>query len=328
VNRFIWGSLAGLVVGAAVAWSVSSRHPSEDDQEKTKEHGELSRVLHTNGLTLVKLDQQSRQRAGLQVAPLAAASLRPEHRGYGRVLDPAPLAALVAEIATAQAALEASSKEFQRLKLLYSAGQNVSARALEAAEAAMKRDQIAAETGHSKLVSGWGKAIVSQPDVAGFVRSLSALETALVRIDLPLGQSLKEPAVGGRIAALAAPDQPLEAEFIGPVPVADAQTQGQGFLFLLRKNPLPPGTAVLGWLAVSAKAREGVIVPRSALVRHEGEAFVYLQVDEELFERKEVALEHPLPNGWFVEDGLKPEQKIVLTGAQQLLSEELKAVEF
>ena len=50
-------------------------------------------------------------------------------------------------------------------------------------------------------------------------------------------------------------------------------------------------------------------------------------MDEELFERKDVALERPLADGWFVEDGLQPKQKIVVTGAQQLLSEELKGPE-
>ena len=62
----------------------------------------------------------------------------------------------------------------------------------------------------------------------------------------------------------------------------------------------------------------------SALVRHEGEVFVYVQTSDELFLRQEIELDHPLSEGWFVDEGLKPGQKLVLTGAQQLLSEELK----
>src|SRR6266496_4629562 len=128
----IWGTLAGVVLGAAAVWSVLRQHPSEGNKDTTKKRAEPSRVIQTNGQTLVMLDKQSQQRAGLQVAELAAISIKPERRAYGRVLDPAPLAALVAEIGTARAALEASAKEFQRLKLLHATGQNVSARAFEA----------------------------------------------------------------------------------------------------------------------------------------------------------------------------------------------------
>jgi len=324
VNRTIWGILAGLVLGATIVWCVSRPHLSESAKETTRKRAEPSRVIQTNGQTLVMLDRQAQQRAGLKVAELAAVAIKPECQGYGRVVDPAPLAALVAELGTVRAALEASTKEYQRLKLLHTAGQNVSARAFEAAEAALKRDQIAADAGHAKLMSAWGRGIVSQPDLPGFVRSLTDLETALARIDLPLGQALQQPPTSGRIAPLASAEQPVAAELIGPVPVADAQSQGQGFLFLLRRNLLPPGTAVIGWLAVSSEVQDGVIVPRSALVRHEGEAFVYLQVEDELFARKAIALVQPMADGWFVGDGLKPKQKIVVTGAQPLLSEELK----
>jgi hypothetical protein len=45
----------------------------------------------------------------------------------------------------------------------------------------------------------------------------------------------------------------------------------------------------------------------------------------ELFSRKAVVLEKPMPNGWLVSGEVKSGEKIVINGAQQLLSEELKA---
>ena len=59
-------------------------------------------------------------------------------------------------------------------------------------------------------------------------------------------------------------------------------------------------------------------------MRFNGGTWVYLQNSADQFERREVQLDSPLPNGWFVTSGLKPQDKIVTTGAQQLLSEELK----
>ena len=59
-------------------------------------------------------------------------------------------------------------------------------------------------------------------------------------------------------------------------------------------------------------------------MRHEGEAFIYVQRSPGLFERRGVELEHPLEKGWFVAEGLKAGESIVISGAQQLLSTELK----
>src|SRR5437773_11835672 len=70
------------------------------------------------GETVVVLDQETQARIGLKVEPVATATITPEAQGYGRVLDPGPLAALSAELASAEAALAASQKEFDRLKLL------------------------------------------------------------------------------------------------------------------------------------------------------------------------------------------------------------------
>ena len=250
--------------------------------------------------------------------------MKPEVQGYGRVLDPTPLAALLTERATAKASLDASTREYERLKLLHDQGQNASARALETAEAAMRRDQAQLDSVQPRLLLGWGKAVASQPDLTAFMRALAAQEAALVRVDLPLSESLQTPPSGGRLAALTSPDNPVEAQILGAAPATDPQMQSQGFLFLQKTNPLPPGATVTAWLSIPGESESGVTVPRDALIRHEAEVFVYVQTGAEMFSRKEIELERPVAGGWFVHEGLKPEEKVVVVGAQQLLSEELK----
>src|SRR5487761_2144093 len=88
----------------------------------------------TNGETIIALDLPAQQLTGLQTAPLAAATLPPEIKAYGRVLDPAPLAALAGNMVSARSALDASGREYKRLKSL-AQGQNVSTKTLEDAEA-------------------------------------------------------------------------------------------------------------------------------------------------------------------------------------------------
>jgi hypothetical protein len=65
-------------------------------------------------------------------------------------------------------------------------------------------------------------------------------------------------------------------------------------------------------------------VPGSALVRSEGAVWVYRQSGSTEFERVPISLESPLEDGWFVSHGLKAGDQVVTTGAQALLSEELK----
>jgi hypothetical protein len=328
VSKIIFGILAGLVVGAAAAWTFLKHHDTGDAAEPRKEEShEESLVVRTNDLTFVKLEKKHRELAGLKTAPLEAATLKPEVKAFGRVLDPAPLAAALAEIASARVALESSMREFNRLKVLHGQDQNVSTRVLDSAETAARRDQLLVQTAELKLLTAWGKPIASQPDLPAFVHALATLEAALVRVDVPLGETLRTPPVTTRIAAIAAPESPADAQFLGPAVSTDPQTQAQGFLFLLKNAALAPSSAVVAWLGAGGEEEKGVIVPRGALVRHQGDAFIYVEVSDELFERREVALEHPTDQGWFIDEGFKPGQRIVVVGAQQLLSAERKGQE-
>ena len=87
---------------------------------------------------------------------------------------------------------------------------------------------------------------------------------------------------------------------------------------------LAAGTMLTGFLQLPGEQEHGVTVPRTAIVRHESEAFIYLETKEGEFTKKEIELEHATEKGWFVHEGLKAGEKIVVTGAQQLLSEEGK----
>ncbi len=61
------------------------------------------------------------------------------------------------------------------------------------------------------------------------------------------------------------------------------------------------------------------------MVRSANQAFVYVQADDTTFARREINLVHPVTGGWFVTSGLNPGDKLVVQGAQTLLSEEMKS---
>jgi multidrug efflux pump subunit AcrA (membrane-fusion protein) len=131
---------------------------------------------------------------------------------------------------------------------------------------------------------------------------------------------------GGRLLTLSDHAETVEAQFLGPAPAVDPQMQGLGFLFLVAPNSthLLPGAAVTGFLSLPGDQQSGVLVPRDAFVRFNGGTWTYRQSGDQTFERVEVPLEHPLADGWFVSEGFKAGDKLVVVGAQELLSEELK----
>lgn len=326
VKTTIVALMAGLALGASVTW-LFSRHGAEETPPADKHESEAHVEHGTNGERLVKLDHARQVSAGILTANPRIMQVPSEVQGYGRVLDPTPLATLLLEIESAEAALDASGKEYERAKALFADNQNASARDLESAKAAMKRDRALREAARARLLTGWGKALAERDDLPALVKALTALESALVRLNLPPDEPLSSPPTGARLVFLSDENRSAEADFLSPAPRADAQMQGQGFLFLLGKNSLElrPEMAVTGFLKVRGEMLQGVVVPRSAVVRHEQRAWVYVQTDDAGFARKPIVLKHASDDGWSIAEGLSPSDRIVVSGAQVLLSEELKA---
>ena len=321
MNKLLLGIVIGLLAGGVATWSFLHHHAAGEEEEKEATPHE-SPVQHgTNGEAILKLDPPTQARIGLKVTPLQAIQLKHEIKVFGRVLDPAPLVVAVTDIAAARTQLEASTREFERLKLLHGQAQNVSTRALEVAEAAARRDQISVRAAELRQATSWGSSLASINDLPALLSSLAAQQAALVRVDLTLGQPM-EPPQAARIAPIFSPEQFVEAEVLGRAAAVDPQSQAPGYL-LLARTPLAAGAAVLAWLALPGEARTGVVIPRDAVVRHEGGAFVYVRGADDEFVRRRIEIDRPARDGWFNGE-LKAGVQVVTTGAQQLLSEERK----
>jgi hypothetical protein len=325
--KWKWMFALGVVLLAAGGLVFAYHEMSKErkaEAEREKPVTAKSRVsVGTNGETILTLDRETQARIALKSEPAKPAKIKPEVKGYGRVIDPAPLTGLVAELDSAEAGLAGSQKEFERLKILIEQ-KNASDRALQAAEAAARRDQIQVAAVRSRVLSAWGRPVAERTDLASFARALASLESALVRIDLPAGESLKALPAKARIVALNAEDNPIEAELLGPAPSVDPQMQGQAFLFIVKTNTLrlAPGAGVSAYLEVPGTPQEGGWIPESAVVRHAGRGWVYVQTGDEAFTRREIALDHNGENGWIVNKGIATGERVVVSGAQALLSEE------
>ncbi|HZM01789.1 MAG TPA: hypothetical protein VFC44_02095 [Candidatus Saccharimonadales bacterium] len=278
----------------------------------------------TNGNVVLTIDGNTQKRIEVQVEPAVAATQSPEVKGYGRVIDPAPLIAQTSELATAQAAYVASSNDLVRLKTLEGQG-NTSAHAVQTAEAAALRDQLAVQSASDRLALSSGRILAKQEDLAAFIHRLTSDEIVLVRIDVPVGEGFPASPIGARIVDLSG--KTIEAKFLGAVPAVDPALQGAGFIFVAKTKPanLLFGESVAGYLQFAGRPVMGVAIPRNAVVRSQGAAWVYLKSGEETFTRIEIDLGQPIAGGWFVTQGVKAGDPLVTNPPQLLLSEELKA---
>lgn len=323
--------LAALVLAIAVGALISAyRNMSKERAKDTESDSPVaseSKVLRNskNGDAL-SLNANEQSILALKVVTLTSVRHPQEVKGYGQVIDPTPLTSIVAQLVAAQATVEVSQKELDRLNVL-SAQENASARDLQTAAAAAQRDQTALYSLHQKLIATWGSTIAAHDNLPKWSESLAAGETALVRIDLPAGEYLKSPPAVARLYTLLDETNGVEAEFVDAAPTVNPQTQGQGFFYLVksRQPGFAPGASVLGYLKESAEDRAGVIIPRSAVTRFDGKPWVFLKQGDNTFVRKEIALQSPLAEGWFTDEGVKPGEQVVVSGAQMLLSEALKS---
>jgi hypothetical protein len=122
-------------------------------------------------------------------------------------------------------------------------------------------------------------------------------------------------------------DAPILADRVGLAATADPAAQGQSFVFRLRATRLGlrPGLAVTARIAVPGPRRQGLVIPSTAVVRLAGKSYVYVQTTANEFVRKEVTLDQPTDDGYLSTRTVTAGDRVVVQGAQLLLSEEFKS---
>jgi multidrug efflux pump subunit AcrA (membrane-fusion protein) len=288
----------------------------------------------------VTVDATTQERIGLKTETPAPAQWHPEKKVYGQVLDAAPLTDLAMELRRAEITLDSSQRELERARQLKE-GNNISARAYQDAETAYSQNLADAQAVRFKIQTGWGRKIADMMGpievAAGTAREpdkfLDRLRdaTALIRVDLPPGDRMENQGQTARIVSLAENAAPVTANCFDLLPALDPQTQRQGVLFTADQpadHRLTPGEAVTAFIRMPGEPVSGVVVPASAILRHEGEGWVYKQTDTNQFLRVAVPLDRPMDGGWFVSENLSATNHIVTGGAQTVLSAELSGGEF
>jgi len=296
-----------------------------------------SHVVMENGSAVVKLSARARQRTGITLATL--------HQSRNRVQATAPamapatdaLATLRSQyvsdqdqVKKAEIAAGVDRNEYQRLKKLYAEDQNVSARAVQAAQGKLQADEADLGSARQRLEldragvrQAWGSVVAEW--VASGAPSLERVldqRDVLVVVTIPSGRPFAAPqSVWLEIPAGGS----VTADFVSPFPRVDPRIQGVSLLYLAPARPgLVPGVNPVARFGVG-RLESGVVVPQPAVVWWQGNAWVYRETVTGDFARTRVPVSTPARGGYFVTRGLAPGDRIVVGGAQTLLSEEFRA---
>jgi len=287
-------------------------------------------------LTLT-LEQQ--RRTGLRTERLKSVTLRPESQAYGKVMDIQPLLDLRAryrtaqsELAIAEAALRVAQKNHQRLASLHRES-IIATRELIQAESQLAAERARDEAAkrhildiREQALQVWGDVVFRQAidSDSGTFDGLIDHSQILVLIALPANQYLPENGRLIKIAPTGDRQQAEDARLVSPAPKTDETIQGETWFFTAKTARLRTGMRLDAWIPQAGDATPGVALPLSAVVWHGGKPWVYLRTGEQSFSRRPVSEHRDYGDAWFVATGFEPQQEIVVTGGQLLLSEELR----
>jgi hypothetical protein len=315
--------------------SCKSRFEKDDEDRRTQAKKGPAQISTENGQTVLTLDSQTQHRLGLEVATLAATVTHAQATCPAVVLSIQDLAAsrnsyiaTQAQVQKARVEADVARKEYTRLRTLFEENQNISEKSLQSAQGTLEANEVDVHTGEQQQAlqvsvarQEWGSvaakwAVEGSPELQ---RILDQSEV-LVEMTMPASTTYGAP----KTISLEIPGGArAQATFVSTFPRIDPRIQGKSFLYLAHAQPgLAPSVNLLSHLSVGS-AMKGLIVPTPAVVWSEGKAWVYQQTAADRFVRRAVPTDIPVERGFFVAEGFSPGDKLVVQGAQALLSEEL-----
>jgi hypothetical protein len=273
----------------------------------------------------LRLDQEQIEKLGLATQPATMASYVAETSGYGQVIGHESIALMSAEIATAAAAVQQSRAALARIKQLADTPGSFPAENLEAAEHQVAVDNAALMLAQQKLTAFLGQhgpwTGASGSDV---LHALATGQVKLVRATFPSGSLGAGVPSRLRVARLTA-DGNGHSWMSGTVweAPADANVPGRSFFALLSRGDVSEGERVQVWAGSGGTAQDGVLIPAAAVVLSNDAYWCFVEKPAGTFVRKAVDTTRPLDDGYFVNEGIKAGDAVVVTAAGLLLAREL-----
>lgn len=322
--------LTAAVAGGAAFWLQGSDHPA---QATPPANNSIAIVSVVNGRTIVTVSPAAQAQAGITAMKPKGAVQRPSIPAYGVVIDPQTIIdsrnnyiTAQSNDAVARASLDASQKQADRLRCLVDQ-HAVSLMDYQAAQATALSDQAKLNQANLALLNSEGAArsqfgeVIARwilaPSSQDFQRLL-ARKDSLLRITLPLGNTLEPPQ---SVMVSTNDSQNSAADLVSRAAQSDPDIQGATYIYRIH-TPLATNLHVTAFMATSATPVSGILLPTNAVVWFGGTPWVYKKIAPDKFARQPLIQPSERDGSYFVSRGFSPNDNIVVTGAQLLLSAE------
>jgi len=311
MKRVILIALASAAIGALITFAILHKPEPEEDAAASKT---AQRVTIENGEPTITLDDETQKKIGIATTRIATQTTSRNVETFGSVVDVKDLtdlmnqsAAATAQLQQAKAKASFDERELQRLRTLNADNKNVSDKAVQDASATVAADNAQASAAmtaisaaHALIVQRFGSAVAERPSL---IQDLVAMRKVLIEVAMPANvaaPSSVELAAGGGGATL-----------LSPAPRVDPKLQGRTFFYVASGANLSAGMNVS--LRIPSGAAVGaIVVPPDAVVSWEGRSWIYVRRAATKFARIDAS-------------AAKLGDEVVTTGAQQLLSEEMRS---
>lgn len=283
----------------------------------------------------INLSARQLQALGIGLAPLEPSTQAPVIEGIASVRDPAPLLATAADLASAKAQAHAAAAtaaaaraQSARLATLgprgYVAQSEIQTTAAQATAAEAQHAAAVAQMGALQAAARaqWGEALAMQA-AHGTAALADYAQGRATLVELALPPDTEAPAAA-RITLQPTGGDPLPAILLGPAPQADAVVQGATYFYRVDGGSLRAGQRINARMPLPQPVRAGMRVPAEAVIWYAGQPWVYAENAPGRFERVPLPADARDAQGWFVTAGLHRGQRVVVRGAELLLSQELK----
>ena len=259
---------------------------------------------------------------GITTTATQAVTYTPGAQGFGVIVGHDVIAQVAADLQTATAAAHQSEEALARGKRLAAGPGALGTDAVEIATRQVAADQAALELAHRKLTAALGQGFPRQRGgAATLLDDLANGTVKLARVTFPPGALSSGRPKSLRITTL--DSSPGVATWttseLWDAP-QDPTLPGRSFFALLNAPEAAEGARLQVLAVASSGGLAGVLIPTSAVVVSNGQAWCYVQKKEGTFERTPIDTTRPLADGYFNSAGVSPGDQVVTSAAGLLLA--------
>ena len=311
-------------------------------QSSTDQIATPNRVSNKAGNTLITVNPATQAQSEIKTSTLKVGTHQATLTSYGNIISIDTLIDLrtrylssKAEAEVLRTTLTHFKSEYNRLHTLNLDDKNISDKAVAAALVDVKSNEakvFAAELNATNLASSmqqaWGEGLAQlalNKEASQLLQNLIDYKEVLIQITFPFDSPEPSQKSSITVAPSLASSHNVNAQYISRAPASSATIQGKTYFYHAKSLELRAGMQVKVLSTQSKGSISGVIIPSTAVIWYGGKPWVYRKLGADQFSRLPINTEVELENGWFYTGKLTPNDAVVTSGAQLLLSEEFKS---